>query len=181
MIHLSFFLTFMLFLWHAHRRLKRSQSWTVWRWKESSRISWRSGRRPILHPHGSVTSPNNSPKINCKNPCLVGEGELRPAPACYRGDPVPGFSLPRPVAISERFSIIPDMAERQPLCPRCLSTSQSRATQKAHQNEGCPRYLCTDMVPDTRSLCSGPQAFMHESVGWGTLEQGGGASWEMKK
>lgn len=32
------------------------------------------GRYPILHPHGSVISPGNSPKINCKKLCLVGEG-----------------------------------------------------------------------------------------------------------
>lgn len=63
MIHLLSFLAFIFFLWHAHWRPKQSQSWAAWRWREASCVSWRGGRYPSLHPHGSLISPNNSSKI----------------------------------------------------------------------------------------------------------------------
>lgn len=62
-MNLLSFLAFMLFLWHAHWMPKESQSWTAWRWREALCVSWRGGRCPTLHPHGSLISPNNSSKI----------------------------------------------------------------------------------------------------------------------
>lgn len=196
----------MLFLWHAHWRPKQSQSWTIWRWKESSRSP---GEGQVSHTPSTWICyfSGNSPKINCKKLCLVGEGvpgrqgwRLRLTPfeswkykaasktyrpkvllgnhlhletpvtrsefgtakinsICYRSDSVPSLSLSKPAAIKGvRFSITPDVGGRWLFSPRCLSTSQWRASQKAHRDEGCPRYLWTDTVSEIRSSSSGPQA-----------------------